>query len=107
MATPQAKSKIEKDNKNSYMQDDETKLKSGTLPLTFEGSLDREAMARALEIVMQEKSLSVRRAAELAGTGSKDIQRISNGEATIDKSIDVLKKLGCNFVIQIAGNEPQ
>ncbi|MAM06636.1 MAG: hypothetical protein CMF05_04010 [Hyphomonas sp.] len=70
-----------------------------TIKQVYEGALDREAMSRALEAVMVEKGLSVRSAAEAAGVNKTDIQRIKSGDATLDKSTQVLRALGVGIEV--------
>lgn len=70
-----------------------------TIKQIYEGALDRTAMARALESVMTEKGFSVRAAAEAAGVNKTDIQRIKSGDATLDKSAQVLKALGVGIEV--------
>lgn len=87
--------------------DDNLGLKeAGTLTLHFQGALNRAAMTDSLHAVMNERNLSVRKAAEQAGVGAKMIQRIMTGDTSIDKSIEVLEKLGCSFEVRVSTVKP-
>jgi hypothetical protein len=80
-----------------------------SLRFTFEGALNRSSMANALNEIMNQRNLSVRKAAIAAGVGTQVIQRIASGDATIDKSLEVLRNLGCGFRViidaDVAGND--
>lgn len=77
-----------------------------SLRFTFKGALNRAAMANALTEIMNRRDLSVRKTAVAAGVGTQVIQRIASGDATIDKSMEVLEKLGCGFRVTIESDEP-
>ena len=82
-------------------QVEEDKLESGKLPAIFDGTLDRDAMAHALNAVMTENGLSIRKAADAADVSRTDIERISKGSATLDKSADVLRNLGYELHVEV------
>jgi len=86
---------------------EDSKLDSTALVPIFEGELSREAVAETLKSVMQQRGLSVRMTAAAAGVGAKEIQRITSGEATIDKGLKVLSELGCRLHFRAEPIEPK
>lgn len=72
---------------------DEDKKQAALAPV-FEGALDRAALAEALLWVMKKRDLSVRKAADAAGTSASVISSIKSGEASLDKAAEVLENLG-------------
>lgn len=73
---------------------EESKLDKAKLAPIFEGELNREAMAAALNRVMTERGLSVRKAADAAGTSAGIISSIKDQRASLDKAVEVLDQLG-------------
>ncbi|QFT28871.1 hypothetical protein FIV00_00080 [Labrenzia sp. THAF82] len=67
----------------------------------FEGELNRRSLSTALKAVMQEKGLSVRKAADAANIGAGEIQRIGREEATLDKAAEVLSELGYELHVEV------
>ncbi len=72
----------------------------------FAGSLDRDAMAAALKAVMSKDNLSVRSAATEANTSPTVIQRVKDGSATIDTSLEVLENLGYPVAMSVPPKAP-
>lgn len=75
--------------------------KTNNVKPIFEGSLNRVSMAEALKIVREKTGLSIRGAADAADVDKKDIQRVEAGEATLDKSKDILLELGYDLQVQL------
>ncbi|MEQ6249895.1 hypothetical protein ABMC89_13455 [Sulfitobacter sp. HNIBRBA3233] len=73
---------------------EESKLDGAALAPIFEGELNREAMARALDVVLAKEGLSERKAAAKVGVGKNDITRARNGTASIEKTTHILTELG-------------
>ena len=88
-------------NERSDPMSEESKLDNAELAPIFEGELNRDAMANALEAAMQEQGLSIRKAAETVGIDKKEIQRVGKGTATLDRSADVLSGLGYELHIEV------
>lgn len=76
------------------MKKKKSKLDAAALAPIFEGELDRAAMAAALSAAMQEKGLSVREAAEVAGVSDSVISQINGQIVSIDHGAKVLGQLG-------------
>lgn len=73
---------------------EEDKLENARLAPIFEGQLDRESMAEALKAAMDERGLSVRKAANEAEVSASVISQIKVQEASIDQAAKVLDQLG-------------
>jgi predicted XRE-type DNA-binding protein len=106
-SSPSEASEIEGVTKErSHRVSEEGKLDKAALVPIFEGELNREALAETLRLVMEQRGLSVRRAAALADVQAKEIQRISSGDATIDKGLKVLSELGVTVHFKAEPTEP-
>ena len=73
---------------------EESKLDNAALAPIFEGELDRESMAEALDAAMRDQGLSVRKAGEASGTSAGIISSIKDQRASLDKAVEVLDQLG-------------
>lgn len=75
------------------------------LSAVFEGRLDREAMARALEAVMSARKLSFQAAADIAKVHRNDVRRAASGQASVEKSCEILRELGCEVEVVVRKSE--
>lgn len=82
---------------------EDSKLESGKLPAIFEAQLDRQALADALNAVMAKEGLSEQKVADRTGFRKNDVNRARNGNATIDKTSEILAALGYPPTVSIPG----
>lgn len=79
---------------NRNLQDKETTK-------IYSGAANRQAFADATRKIMEERSLSFRKAAEVSGLTPTKIQRVVDMTATIEIAIDVVSKLGGKVSLDI------
>lgn len=72
-----------------------------SLTKAFSGELDRTTLSAAVKQVMERQGLSNRAAAKLVNLPHNDIQRVKDGKASIEKTLDVLSRLGCKLKFEI------
>lgn len=85
--------------------DDKNKV-DGLGPV-FEGSLDRDFAIKALKLAQGELGLSQRKFADRLGISEGSLRQVYRGEATIDRSLELLNKLGYGFDAELVKIQPK
>jgi len=89
-----------------FLNEVEKSQKNSLAPI-FEGQLDREAMAEALKAAIENRGLSVRKAASRADVSASVISQIKAKEASLDQAAKVLQALGYTIELTISPNDPE
>ena len=84
---------------------DDSKLDKAKLAPIFEGELNRDSMAAALEAVMKEQSLSFRKAATTANISKSNLQKVRSATSTLDTATKVLSNLGYEVHFEVRRND--
>ncbi|RIJ28436.1 SEL1-like repeat protein [Henriciella mobilis] len=84
---------------------DEEKKVDGLAPI-FEGSLDREFAIKALQLAQSQLGLSQRKFADRLGISEGNLRQVYRGEATIDRSLELLNKIGYRLDVELVRIDP-